>query len=92
MKRGESSQLKLALILKAHQLSKAHQSHITADDVLNTLKKKWEKETTLRFHQMVFDIFEVSIEEVVQATILHTMKKSLRAPLSDYDDLFGGSQ
>ena len=92
MSKQDNPQLKLAIILKAHQMSTKGQSNITYDDVLQTVQKQWQGQHRLRFHQMVFDIFDLTLEAVVQHTILHTMKQSLKAPLSDYEVLFGGSQ
>jgi hypothetical protein len=92
MSNSSHPQLKLAMVLKAHQLSKQSDSVITVKDVHACVLKKWKHESPRRFHQAIFDVFDCSLDDVIQAVIKDSIKTAIKAPLSDYEDVIGGSK
>lgn len=92
MKQTDHPQLKLAMVLKAHQLSKISDSNISVKDVQACVQKKWSKQSPRRFYQAIFDVFDTTLDQVVQTMIRDSMSRAIRAPLSDYDDVIGGSK
>lgn len=85
-------QLRLAMVLKAHQLTKQSDSTITVKDVQACVVKKWKSNTPRRFYQAVFDVFECTLDDVIQVMIKDSMSRAIKAPLSEYDDVIGGSK
>lgn len=92
MKQTDHPQLKLAMVLKAHQLSKNSDSNISVKDVKACIERKWSKQSPRRFYEAIFDVFETTLDQVVQSMIRDSMSQAIRAPLSEYDDLIGGSK
>lgn len=92
MKQTDHPQLKLAMVLKAHQLSKNSDSNISVKDVRACVERKWSKQSPRRFYEAIFDVFETTLDQVVQSMIRDSMSQAIRAPLSEYDDLIGGSK
>lgn len=85
-------QLKLAMVLKAHSLSKQSNSNITVSDVYGCVQKKWKSNPPRRFHQMIFDVFECSVNDVIRVMIKESMTSALKKPLSEFEDVMGGSK
>lgn len=92
MKSTDHPQLRLAMVLKAHQLSKSSNSNIGVSDVKACVQRKWNKQAPRRFYQAVFDVFDCTLDQVIQVMVRDSMTQALRAPLSDYEDLIGGSK
>ena len=92
MSRIDHPQLKLAMVLKAHQLSKQSDSNIAVKDVSDCVSKKWNNQPPRRFYQMIFDVFELTVNDVIQTMIKDSMRNALKTKLSEYEDVIGGSK